>query len=120
MAYQDFINGLRALGFDVRELGDNRVTFAYVVPTGRFADRAIEFGFHVPQDFPLTPPSGPHVTPQLLPITNGGGTHPNGGVHTSPFGEQWEYWSRPLSHWPATKRTVKDVMAHIRHLFDTQ
>lgn len=120
MAYQDFVSGLRTGGYGVRELGGNRVTFPYVVPTGRFAGTEIDLGFDVPADFPLTPPGGPHVSPRLLPITNGGGSHPSGGVHTSPFGETFEYWSRPLSHWPSTKRTVKDVMAHIRHLFDTQ
>jgi hypothetical protein len=120
MAVQDFIDGLRNLGFEVRDLGSNRVAFPYIVPCGRFGDHAIELGFVVPSDFPLNPPGGPHVSPQLLPISGGGGAHPTGGVHASDFGPTWEYWSRPLSHWPSTARSVRDVMAHVRHLFDTQ
>lgn len=120
MAYQDFVDGLRSLGHEVREVGNNRVTFPYKIPSGRFSDQAIELGFVVPPDFPLNPPGGPHVSPQLLPITGGGGAHPTGGVHASDFGSTWEYWSRPLLNWQTTKRTVRDVMAHVRHLFDTQ
>ncbi len=120
MAYQDFVDGLRLLGYEVRELGNNRVAFPYTVPCGRFSDQAIELGFIVPPEFPLNPPGGPHISPQLLPITGGGGAHPTGAVHNSDFGPTWEYWSRPLLHWPSTQRTVRDVMAHIRHLFDTQ
>jgi hypothetical protein len=120
MAYKDFVDGLKALGYDVRELGNNKVEFPYEIPCGKFAGQQIQLGFNGPPDFPLTPPSGPHISPQLLPITGGGGAHPRGGVHQSDFGPTWEYWSRPLSHWPQTRRTVRDVMAHVHHLFDTQ
>lgn len=120
MGYQEFVDGLVGLGYEVRELGNNRVAFDYKVPCGRFGGRAIELGFVVPAEFPLNPPSGPHVSPQLLPLTGGGGVHPAGGIHASDFGPTWQYWSRPLLHWATTRRTVGDVMAHIRHLLDTQ
>jgi hypothetical protein len=120
MPYQDFVNGLRELGYGVEERGANRVTFPFRIETGKFAGKEIEIGYEVPGDFNLQAPSGPHIKPQLLPITNGGGTHPTGGVHPSPFGPEWEYWSRPINHWANTKRTVKDVIAHLKKLFDTQ
>lgn len=121
MAGSDFISQLRALGYSVTELGGNRVAFPYTVETGKFAGQLIQLGFVVPGDFPLSPPSGPHISPRLLPITNGGGTHPTGAIHPSQeFGADWEYWSRPLKHWQTTQRKAHDVLAHIRHLFDTQ
>jgi hypothetical protein len=115
----DFVQQLRDLGYTVDELGGNRIAFRWPVPTGKFAGQTIRLGFDVPTDFPLTPPSGPHISPRLLPIQSGG-THPSGGIHESPaFGAEWQYWSRPMRHWPQTKRTAKDVLAHMRHLFDT-
>lgn len=121
MAYQDFIDGLKALGYEVEERGGNRITFRYPVEVGKFAGQEVVVGYDVPGDFPANPPGGPHVSPRLLPITGGGGVHPLGGVHESPnFGSEFEYWSRPLHHWPSTKRTVKDVIAFLHRLFDTQ
>lgn len=120
MAHQDFVDGLRDLGYEVRELGNGRVAFPYAIPCGRFSGQRIELGFAVPASFPLHPPGGPHISPRLLPITGGGGVHPAGGVHASDFGPTWEYWSRPLLHWAQTSRRVHDVMAHLRHLLDTQ
>jgi hypothetical protein len=119
MAKADFVNELKELGYDVEEPAGDRVTFPYEIPCGRLAGQRISLGFIVPGDSPLTPPSGPHVTPRLLPMNPSAGTHPTCGVHESPFGADWQYWSRPLSHWAQTKRKVKDVMAHIHHLFDT-
>ena len=120
MAYQDFVNGLKELGYIVEERGGNRVSFTFAVETGRFAGQQVEIGYDIPSDFNLQPPSGPHVKPHLHPVTNGAGTHPTGGVHTSPFGSDWQYWSRPMHHWANTKRTVRDVIAHLKTLFDTQ
>lgn len=120
MGVADFVKQLRQLGYGPQELGGERVILPYEIPCGRLAGQKITLGFVVPGDFNLTPPSGPHVSPRLLPINSAAGAHPTCGVHESPtFGADWEYWSRPLSHWAHTKREVKDVMAHIRHLFDT-
>ena len=117
MTKAEFVAELRQLGYEAEELEGNRVAFSYLVPGGRFVGQTIRLGFDVPPDFPMTPPSGPHVSPRLFPI-QAGGTHPTGGVHESPFGAGWEYWSRPIQHWPQTKRTVRDLMAHVHHLFD--
>ena len=120
MAQQDFITQLQALGYTVTEYGGNRVAISYIVPLGTFADREIMLGFEVPGDFPLTPPSGPHISPRLLPNNTAANVHPAGGVHDSGFGPDWHYWSRPFPDWQRTERTVRVYLAHIRHLFDTQ
>jgi len=130
MARKQFIEQVQALGYDVKELGEDRLAFAYVIPLGRFTRQQILLGFVVHDDFPVNPPSGPHISPQLLPLHPGGDLpHPRGGVHESPFDTPinggaktalWEYWSRPFPGWAATDRTVKAYMAHIRNLFETQ
>lgn len=123
-----FMDGLRALGYEPTPLPDLRdhIAFDYVVETGKFAGRKIRLGFVVPQDFPMTPPSGPYVSPEIHPI-NTSGTHPLGAVHKDqarPFDEKtglkWQYWSRPFSNWAASKRTVATYMSHIWKLWDSQ
>ena len=119
MPKDEFVQQLRQMGHAVEDLGENRVAFPYEIPCGKLAGKKINLGFAIPPDFPLAPPSGPHISPRLMP-NQSGGTHPTGGIHDSPsFGPDWHYWSRPISHWNDTKRTAKDVMAHVRHLFDT-
>jgi hypothetical protein len=120
MARQDFINQLQALGYMVEDRGENRILFRYTVPVGKFIGQEISLGFQVDEDFPLSPPSGPHITPRLLPLNTATNVHPAGGVHESPFGPEWEYWSRPFSEWQTTDRSVRIYLSHIRHLFDTQ
>ena len=122
MARTDFIAQLRMMGFAVEEKEGNRITFPYRIPVGRFANQEIILGFEVGDDFPANPPSGPHISPRLLPINTGSKPgHPSGAVHESPnFGPEWEYWSRPFHGWQKTDRTVKAYMRHILHLFDTQ
>jgi hypothetical protein len=119
MGKNTFIEGLKALGYKVTDLGDDRIWFPYIIPSGRFADKEIKLGFAVPGDFPVSPPTGPHISPMLRPKNTEVKTHPEGGIHDSPFGTEWQYWSRPLNHWGETSRTARDVMAHVRHLFDT-
>jgi hypothetical protein len=120
MPKAEFVKELKELGYDVNELDGDRVWFPYQIPTGRLSGQEIKLGFVVPGDFNLNPPSGPHVSPRLLPMNPTQGPHPARGIHESAqFGPEWQYWSRPLSHWAQTKRQVRDVMAHIRHLFDT-
>ncbi len=120
MARQDFIDQLEALGYKVEERGDFRLAFRYIVPIGRFEGKEILLGFIVTDDFPLNPPSGPHLWPQILPLNTNSNEHPHGGIHSSPFGSEWEYWSRPFQGWAATDRTVRAYMAHIRGLFYNQ
>ena len=121
MPRADFVEQLKVLGFNPKDQGNGRIAFEYVVPCGTFSGRKISLGFVVQDDFNLNPPGGLHVAPRLLPLHPSNDLpHPAGGVHESPFGPDWQYWSRPLSHWARTDRTVRAVMAHVRRLFDTQ
>lgn len=120
MARQDFIDQLRALGHEVEEPGGNKISFTYVIPVGKRANQEIKIGFEVSEDFPANPPSGPHVSPRILPLDKTKDPHPKGGVHESTnFGNEWEYWSRPFPNWANTDRTARTYMAFIRYLFET-
>lgn len=121
MARQDFVDQLKALGYQPQELGENRLCFEYTIPVGKFIGQNIRLGLVVGDDFPATPPGGLHISPHLLPLNgNGGVLHPAGGIHASPFGSDWQYWSRPCPDWPKTDRTVRVYMAYIRRLLETQ
>jgi hypothetical protein len=121
MARKDFTEQLHTLGYRPEERDGNRIVFRYTVPVGKFVGTEIWLGFVVADDFPLNPPSGPHVSPPLLPLHPGNDMpHPLGGVHPSDFGPEWQYWSRPFLGWPSTDRSVRAYMAHIRHLLETQ
>jgi hypothetical protein len=114
-----FVKELRALGYEPEDRGENKVAIGYSVPCGRFEGQQIRLGFQIPPDFSLNPPGGPHVCPRLLPINSAASTHPQ-RVAESPFGKEWEYWSRPFTDWAKTNRTVKEYLGFIRHLFVTQ
>lgn len=117
MGVSDFVDQLKNLEYEP-EVEGNRVKFQYEVPIGRFKDQVVTLGFEVPEDFPLTPPSGPHISPQILPLNPEAATHPERVVE-SPFGVEWEYWSRPFTVWADTNRTVEDyITRHIFHLFE--
>ena len=120
MARSDFIKQLEGLGFKVEEPTPDRIVFQYTIPVGRFMGKEIKMGFVVQDGFPVSPPTGPHISPRLLPQNPVSGPHPTHGVHDSPFGAEWQYWSRPHTAWATTDRSVRAYMAHIRHLFDTQ
>ena len=120
MAQSDFIDQLRALGLEVQDAGDGKICVPYVVPLGPRRGTAVTLGFPNFTDFPANPPACLHISPRLLAINTAGGAHPNASIHPSPsFGQDWQYWSRPIRHWASTKRTARDVLAHINHLFDT-
>lgn len=125
-----FADGLRALGYTPVAFSQapELVVFDYAVEIGRFKGQTVRMGFVVPQDFPNTTPSGPHVSPQILPIhpSNDVG-HPVGGVHAGmsqgfvqQAGGEWEYWSRPCQNWGQSKKTTASYMAHIWRLWETQ
>ena len=123
MAREDFAKELREMGHDVTEHPDGCVSFPYTIEIGKFEGQEIRLGFIVPPDFPLSPPTGPHVKPRLLAINATQGPHPACGVHESQnkqFDAEWQYWSRPMHHWTETKRTAADVMRHVRRLFEKQ
>lgn len=115
MGRDKFKDGLEALGYAVELHDPDRVIIPYVVAEGRFAGRQIKLGFQVPQDFEMTPPGGPHISPLLIPI------NPNPLDNTraanSPFGTEWEYLSRPYNQW-ALKRTVKRYMEYVAHILN--
>jgi hypothetical protein len=116
-----FTKGLHELGYSpvALEGRPDHIVIDYVILTGRFADQKVQIGFVVPGDFPMTPPSGPHVSPQIHPMVSGG-THPTGGIHASPFGGGWQYWSRPFQNWAQSKKTVAAYMSHVWRLWETQ
>ncbi len=121
MPRAQFLNEIKELGYEFTDLADGKIWFPYRIPVGKFAGREIKLGFVVGDDYNLNPPGGgPHISPRLLPLNPVAGAHPVAGIHPSPFGDEWEYWSRPLKHWTETTKTAKEVMRHIKHLFDTQ
>jgi hypothetical protein len=123
MAKVQFIQQLQALGYTVQELGaQNRLFQAidYEIPVGRFRGKKVRLAFEVQESFPMDAPSGPHFSPQLLALhPENDLPHPAGGVHNSPLGADWQYWSRPFNEWPTTEKTVKAYMKHINHLLET-
>ncbi len=118
MGKVEFIEELKSLVSDVQDHGDDKVSFKYVPDAGRCAGQEFRVGFAIPGDFGVTPPSGPHIKPRIFP-NQSGGPHPTGGIHDSPFGADWHYWSRPISGWPETKRSVRDILLHLERLFIT-
>jgi hypothetical protein len=110
-----FAAGLKEHGYAPEDLGNNHLAFAYTVAAGRFKGQVIKMGLEVPPDFHATCPTGPHISPRLIPINPNGG--PNNRAADSPFGSQWEYLSRPfVDGADGWNRTTKDVKAYLRHL----
>lgn len=119
-----FAQQLRLLGYEVTELEDGHITFPYTVEEGKYAGRAVTHGLVIPPDFPLTPPTGPHVTPPLHPIM-AGGVHPLGGIHASAnhsrhFKEGWQYWSRRYPSWAQSRKNAAAYLSFLRGLWRTQ
>lgn len=99
---------LKSLGIGDVVVDGNWVKFELAIPAGRFEGETRRIAAEVPEDFPLTPPPGPHVSPPT--------THPAGAVHASALGADWVYWSRPAQGW-ALERSVKAWLRHVRSLF---
>ena len=124
-ATDDFAEQLRHLGFEPQQLPNEFLVFDYEVEVGRHIGATVKLALQVPGDWPMSPPSGPFVSPRLLPISGGvtGRGRPWDAVHTAdgrgledPDGV-WEYWSRPFTAWPKTDRTVGAYLRHLRTLF---
>lgn len=121
---EEFLRQVQDLGYEVLPTPPNpdqpgdRVVIGYRVPGGRFADQQIKLGFEVPATFPRTPPSGPHISPRLLPINPSASDHPNKVLESQHFGPDWEYWSRPYRGWRG-REGVSEYLTHIDHLFRT-
>ena len=117
-ATTEFARQLRGFGHEPTEVSPNRITFRYTVEVGRFVGQEVIIGLDVPPDFDRTPPSGPHISPQILPLNPTATTHPE-KVANSDFGAKFEYWSRPYQNWGKDGRDVGAYLAFIRHLFAT-
>lgn len=111
MAAIDFVNQVKALGFETQEPSSDKVYFEYTVEVGSNKGMKVLLGFENLNDFPMNAPHGPHFKP-----IDAGWLNPPGGVHASNFGSGWVHWSRPFKEWNRTKRTVKEYLAHIRNL----
>jgi hypothetical protein len=123
-----FLEGLEKMGFKPSQLKAHadHIVIDYLVPVGRFAGKQVRHGFVVPGDFPMTPPSGPHVSPHIHPL-KADGQHPTGGIHSAhaavfqnALGGEWQYWSRPYPEWPRSKKTAGAYMGHVFKLWATQ
>ncbi len=116
-----FAQGLRDLGLEVTDLGPNRVAFRFTIKEGRFKDQTIEVGLEVPPDFNVTCPTGPHLRPALIPMSPSGAG--NDRAAGSPFGNDWQYLSRPFRDqqdgWSRTSRDVKAYLRHVRQILET-
>ena len=124
MPAQDFVQELRDLGYDVDDspspqLQGNAVArFPFRVPLGSKAGDEITLAFIVPPDYPMTCPSGPYMSPHVLPLNTSTSEPPYGGISdgSGAFGAGWEYWSRPYNGWAQSKRNARAYMRHIKHL----
>ncbi|MGY4540029.1 hypothetical protein ACVW0P_004471 [Mucilaginibacter sp. UYNi724] len=94
------------------------VAFKFKIPHGRFMGREIEVALNAPQ-FPLVPPSGPYISPHLLPIKAFGPLPPFDGVHARmvPTAD-FQYWSRPFHGWGETSQSIKEYICFLRTLLD--
>jgi hypothetical protein len=126
VAAADFINELRALGYDVNDsspgpqLGEQTVArFAYRIPLGTKARDVVTLGLIVPPDYPMVCPSGPYMSPHMLPLNTSTSEPPYGGISdgSGTFGDGWQYWSRPYQDWTQSPRNARAYMRHIAHLF---
>jgi hypothetical protein len=119
MAKKEFVDQVKALGYETQEPDANKVYFEYTVPVGKNIGIKILLGFEVGNDFPMNCPTGPHIK-ALQP---GWIQHPQ-NIHESPFnnvvaGGGWRYWSRPFKEWNRSERTVKAYLAHLKNVLTT-
>jgi len=117
VARAEFLQALQDLGYEAELTDAARIVIKYVIDVGSFADREIRLGLETGDDFPVNPPAGGiHVSPRLLAL-HPGGEPPRGGINDSPFGAEWQYWSRPFPDWPSTDRSARTYMSFVRQLF---
>ncbi len=117
-----FAQELVGAGYSVERVVDF-VVFTYEVDIGPIDGQQMRIALQ-PVDHPRTPPSGPFVSPRLLPLRPDSSPAPYGGVHDAhsrgfpdPQGI-WEYWSRPFNEWAEHGRTAKSYLdVHLRRLF---
>lgn len=112
MARIDFINQLKALGYEAQELNNGMIEFPFVVPIGKNAGKSVKLALQVPNDFPMNCPPGPHFNS----VNATGWIEPPNNIHASPLGAGWRYWSRPFPAWNRTQKSAKVYLAHIKNL----
>lgn len=124
MGPANIIQQLEELGYPTKTYPGNVnfpgefVSFRYKIPHGKFIGQEVEIAVNAPQ-FPLLPPSGPYISPHLLPIKPHGPSHPFDGVHDRKVpDESFQYWSRPFNGWNESGQTMKDYIGFLRTLFD--
>jgi hypothetical protein len=123
---EEFHKQLHAMGRQPTLHEGGKITLPFTVPVGKFGGSAVVLGFAVAPNFPFECPTGPHVSPQLLPLHPGNDIgHPGGGVHPSDefarlIGGDCQYWSRPFPGWSATDKSVRTYLAFINSLFLNQ
>lgn len=114
--------GLKELGYEAEDGGESRTVFKYVIGAGRFNGQTIKVGIDVPTDFNVTCPSGPHISPRLIPI-NSNAPGNDRAAESPTFGSGWQYLSRPFGDqqqgWSRTNRSVKAYLRHIKRILET-
>ncbi len=113
---------LEDLGYEVLVMG-SFVIFEYVIDIGPLDGMEIRLGLDG-TGHPHAPPSGPFISPWLLPLRPDGSPAPRGGVHDARgrgfpvVDSEWQYWSRPFQEWTQHGRTAKAYLeVHMRRLF---
>jgi hypothetical protein len=103
---------LQALGYKVdlsrRDLGV-LILRGFQILAGREAGKLIDVGFPA-SDYPNTPPSAVHFTPELPPPAQGH-VQP-----TCPLGPGWTYWSRKIDNW-SNDRSAKRIITWLNSVF---
>jgi hypothetical protein len=117
-----FSAGLKELGYEAEVGDENRISFPYVIGAGRFKDQSIKVGLEVPADFNVTCPTGPHISPRLIPI-NPSGAGNDRAADSPKFGPEWQYLSRPFvdqqEGWNRTPRNIKAYLRHVKRILET-
>lgn len=104
----ELIRQLRELGYTVEQSQGIVIIKDFRVRAGRDAGSQVDVGV-LANDFPFTPPAGIHIHPVLQPPSKG-------GVHGSPLGEGWQYWSRRLPDWQKD-RSAHHIISYINKVF---
>lgn len=117
-----FSAGLKELGYEPEDCGGNLIAFKYIIGAGRFKDQKVKVGIDVPTDFNVTCPSGPNISPRLIPM-NPSGAGNDRAADSPNFGSEWQYLSRPFvdqkEGWNRTTRDVKAYLRHIKRILET-
>lgn len=119
---------LAAMGYEpeIKRTPDTTIVlFHHRVEVGPLTGDTVRLGLNSADLFPLIAPTGPLVSPRLLPINRYGSKHPYDKIHPAEIGGLWDpegvwqYWSRPFPGWEHSDRNAVAYMEHVRKLFAT-